>query len=156
MKLSDFDTKSPQDEGAFMHLHHTKYGFPVYTGPNADNLGRWIGKEAPDPAFAVGMIVRGMEAQSVQEFTRRQKRLMMSAKSKVPTGFEEDTDHENGIKFGCVLIVSFVNIEDDNGNTLDSTEENKRAFISLSDNISKQLLTFAQDQSNFFEALPSA
>ena len=153
MKLSDLDTKSPQDEGAFLHLTHSKFGHFMYTGENADKDGRWTGEgddAKPLDSQRIGLVVRGMEAQSVQEFTREQQRLdLANAKKKVPTPLPE-LEHENGIKFGCTLIVSFVNIEGEDGKNLPPTEENKRAFLEMSDDLSRQILMFARDRDNFF------
>jgi len=155
MKITQLDTKSPQDEGAFLHLEHTKFGHLMYDGPNADGDGRWTSEEEPEESCRVGIIVRGMEAQTVQTFTRDQQRKnLLNLKKKNPTPVP-DQDHENGIKFACVLIVKFVNIQDENGEELPPTEENKRAFIEYSDDLSRQILAFARDRDNFFGQLSS-
>jgi len=152
MKISKLDTKTPQDEGAFMHMTSPKFGHLMYTGPNADDEGRWTSEDQdPDPEAAVGLMVRGMEAQSVQEFTRAQQRKALTNAKKTNPTPQSDIDHENGIKFACVLITDFVNIEDEAGDPLEPTEENKRWLIAMSDDISRQLLKFARDQDNFFD-----
>jgi len=157
MLLTDLDTKSPQDEGAFLHLHHTKYGFPMYTGEGATKQGEWIGSEDPPQSAAIGLIVRGMESQTIQSFTRKQKARMMLDQTKSKVKFsQDDAEHESGLQFACALIVSFVNIEGSNGKPLEPTDENKRAFVELSDDISRQLLAFSRERDNFFKPLPSA
>lgn len=154
MRISQLDTKSPQDEGAFMHMTHTKFGHLMYTGPEADEEGRWVAKSDPDPDQAVGLMVRGMEAQTVQEFTRRQQRKSIS-QSKKPVFDQAERDHENGIKFACILITDFVNIEDEDGSPLEPSNENKRLLIEMSDDISRQILDFAGERDNFFTKLSS-
>lgn len=154
MRISDLDTKSPQDEGSFMHLAHTKYGHLMYTGPDADPDGRWIGKGEPDPDKAVGVMVRGMEGQTVQKFTLEQQRKAL-AMAKKPAVNQPEVDHENGLKFACVLITEFVNLEDEHGEPLQPTNENKRAFVEMSDDISRQLLQFSRERENFFKPLSS-
>lgn len=155
MKLSKLDTKTPQDDGAFMHLEHTKFGHLMYTGENADDDGRWKSDEDPDDKMRVGLMVRGMEAQTVQEFTReKQRKSLVNANRKNPTPVS-DLEHENGIEFACVLISDFVNITDDNDEPLKPTDKNKRLFIELSDDLSRQILAFSRDRDNFFKPLSS-
>lgn len=155
MKISNLDTKSPQDDGAFMHLEHTKFGHVMYSGEGADEHGRWVSDREPGDEQRVGLVVRGFEARSVQAFTREQQRknLANSKKSK-PTPLA-DLEFENGIKLACVLIVDFVNIEDENGDPLEPTDENKRQFITISDDVSRQVVKFARERDNFFEVLSS-
>ena len=155
MDIFDLDTKGPQEDGAFMHMTHTKYGFPLYTGPNADKHGRWINAdEEPDEKFAVGFMIRGNESKTVQDCIRKQKRVTAAnARKSVPIP-DDELFEEAGVKFACALILSFVNLERD-GEPLEATEENKRWFIGLSDDIGKQVTRFAKVADNFFENLLS-
>ena len=142
MDLSSLNTKEAQQEGAFLHLKHPVWGYPLYTGPGADpETGQLLDPEADHEA--VGVVVRGMEAQSVREAARRHEAANVARSSAAA--------EQAGLDFACALVVAFRGITRD-GAPLEATPEAKRRFFLQSDNLVKQVTDFAKDRVNFFTA----
>jgi len=126
MEFSQLDTKSPQEEGAFLHLRHPKFGHLLWTGPDADSENR-LDPEDGEGADAepIGVTVRGLEAPSVKE------------------------EEEAGLRMAEILVIEFHGLTK-GGEPVEATKENIREFFQLSDDLVQQVLTFARDKENFF------
>lgn len=144
MDLSKLDTKSPQEEGAFCHLKHTKFGHELYSGEGTDDEGRII-DETKDYE-AIGVIVRGMEAPSVKKAAIKIEADLNPPKA---TGRKPISQEEAGLRFAEILVVGFVGLTK-NGQPVEPTKENVRAFFQVSDNLVEQVLEFARAKPNFF------
>jgi hypothetical protein len=140
MEIHALNTKAPQEDGAFLHLTHTKFGHLLYTGPGADEEGRLVDSEQEHEP--IGVLVRGMEAPTVQ-----------AAAAKIEAAKVKKTDpidnEEAGFRFCEVLVIEFRGLTK-NGAPLEATKENIRAFFRLSDDLVTQVLRFARERSNFF------
>lgn len=145
MDFSKLDTKSPQEEGAFCHLKHTKFGHELYSGPGSDEEGRIV-DESKD-VEPIGVIVRGMEAPSVKKAAIKVEADLNPPKA---TGKKPISQEEAGLRFAEILVVGFVGLTK-NGEPVEPTKENVRAFFQVSDNLVEQVLDFARTKPNFFE-----
>lgn len=153
MELSTLDTKSPQEEGAFCHLRHTKFGHLLWSGPSADPEGRTDldddGEPIADDVEAIGVVVKGIEAPSVKAAATK----IEKALKPVPRGQKQKTitidEEEAGLRFAEALVTEFRGLTL-NGEPVEATKENIRNFFMMSDNLVEQILTFARTQPNFF------
>jgi hypothetical protein len=141
MDFTTLNTKNDAEAGAFLHLKHPVLGHKLYEGEGATKTGEWTDKtKSPD---AVGVMVRGTESKSVQD---RVKKLR---KAKLKGDDAAEPDEETGLSFVCSLVIGFKGLTKD-GKPMEATDENKRAFFEQSDNLVEQVMTFAQERSNFF------
>lgn len=129
MKLSELDTKSGANHGAWLHLKR----------PDGEL------HYSPDGKTPTRVKVHGMECDAVKR--ERIKRDRANAFHNVDNYI---TQEEFGDNVLASLIIDFEGIEDDDGNPLEPTMNNKRKFINLSEDINRQVLAFARDRTNFF------
>ena len=144
MELKSINTRDGAEKGAFLHLKHPVNKHPLYStdADNVDEDGYWDGSEPEPPA--VGVTVRGRESRTVQRVAEkaRKKRLILD-----PSEWNEDEDNLN---FLCALIVEFHQIGSD-GIPLTSSHEDKKLFLSQSDDLEAQVLEFSGKKENFFK-----
>ena len=130
MKISELDTKSKANHGEWLHLAHPKTGDLLY---------------ADDGKTPVRVKVHGMECDAVKkERIKRDRANMLRDVSTLIT------QEEFGDGVLEALIVDFEALRDDDDELLKPTKEGKRKFLNLSDDINRQVLTFASDKTNFF------
>lgn len=128
--LSDLDTKSKANHGAWLHIKDPRTGELCYS-PNGENPLR--------------VKVHGMECDAVKQARIKRDRANMSRDLNNMITHEEygDTVLE-------ALIIEFDNISDDDGRLLTGSLEDKRKFLNLSDDLNRQIMLFANDRTNFF------
>jgi hypothetical protein len=139
MDFARLNTKTAAAKGAELHLRHPVLGHLLYSGDGCDENGAWDG--TGEPAKVV-VYVRGMESKPVQDELRRLR--VARVKDKRDADMEE-----SGLALVCALVIGFGGLTKD-GNPMEPTEENKRAFFAQSDDLVEQVSTFAQDKANFF------
>lgn len=148
MELYNLDTKSVQEEGAFCHLTHPKFGHKMYTGDCADEEGRLLPEydedEDAESLEPVGVTCRGMEAPSVLAQAKKIDRLMKPGKNRMAIDA-----HEAGIRFAQALVSRFHGVEED-GEELKATKDNIARFFGMSDDLVEQVVVFAKERNNFF------
>lgn len=156
MELSKLDTKSPQEEGAFLQLRHPKFGHLLWTGADADGENRLKdGSDDVDPdefdVEPIGVTVRGLEAPSVKAVAQKIEDQMARKPGTVPQSRKPKiTDEEAGLRMAEVLVVEFHGLTKD-GEPLQATKESVREFFQLSDDLVTQVLNFARTKENFFK-----
>lgn len=154
MEFSKLDTKSPQEEGAFLQLRHPKFGHLLWTGADADDENR-LGDGSDDVDAAdfdvepIGVTVRGLEAPSVKEVATKIEDAM-SRKPNPQSRKPKMTEEEAGLRMAEILVVEFHGLTKD-GETVEASKENIREFFQLSDDLVRQVLAFARDKENFFK-----
>lgn len=149
MDFKKFDTRTPQEKGAFLHFRAIEEygGHEIYTGEGTDDWGRWVDKDKP--ALAVGAMVRGMESQTVRDRLRAARAAQMRNPNK-------PVDEEKlGTDLAQALIIEFVNVEMD-GRPVTNSRVDIEKFLELSDDFADQIVEFAKDRSNFFGETPSS
>lgn len=100
------------------------------------------GRQMMDDGKPVGAMVRGLESKSVTD----------AVKASSKAGL---TGEDAGMTMAAALIISFVNVERD-GKPLPATEEGIRWLFDLSGSFEEQILAFARDRANFFDAKSAA
>ncbi|MAM60865.1 hypothetical protein [Maritimibacter sp. UBA3975] len=138
MELTNLETKSGENKGAFLHLSHPAGGFKMWTGEGSDKDGRLIDKAK---AEKVGVHVLGLESERVRERARQLSKKKLEG---------DDDAEEAGLDFVCSLVTEFVGLTQD-GKPLVANEANKRAFFEQSDALVKQVMDFAGDKANFWQ-----
>lgn len=151
MDFKNLNTKNDNESGAFLHLTHPVMGHLLYNGWGD---GRSEGITEHNEALstltdtekknleAVGVICRGFEAPSVQEALEKARRKRLKDKNYSAT--------DEGYDVACAIIVEFVGFYDSTGQKREATRENKLSFLRQSDDIVRQIESFAKVQSNFF------
>lgn len=138
MDFSTINAKADAEEGAILHFTHPQLGHPLYTGEGADKLGVLINADLPhEPVTA---LVRGMESASVRAEAIRMEKV------RVKTGKND----EAGMNFLCSLIIEISGVMDGK-RAITATPADLKWFFGRSDDLGKQVLTFAQEASNFFK-----
>jgi hypothetical protein len=145
MDLTKLNTKEPQEEGAFCHLRHTKFGHLLYSGPGTDEEGRVVDDQLDHEP--IGVMVRGMEAPSVKKVALQIEKDLNPPKA---TGRKPITEEEAGFRLAEVLVVEFKGLTMD-GEPVKASASNIRNFFKMSDNLIEQILEFARSKPNFFE-----
>lgn len=141
MDFNAINTKADEERGAPLHLKHPQLKHPLYTGPGADSVGRWVHRDKP--AEAVVLRVRGAESPTVRAaLERQQKRAMKGAAS-------DEADEERAIK-GAISFVTEVSGVYDGKRKITASEEDLRWLFARSDDFILQVVNFATDKSNFF------
>lgn len=151
MDFSKLDTKSPQEEGAFCHLRHPKFGHLLWSGLSADEEGMipdesFTDGEPPPSCEPIGVVVRGMEAPSVKKAAVAIQEALNPPKA---AGKRAITEEEAGLRFAEALVVEFRGMEKD-GLPAEATKENIRQFFRMSDDLVQQIIAFAKSAPNFF------
>lgn len=147
MDFNKLDTKSPQEEGAFCHLRHPKFGHLLWSGPSADSEGKVKDEEdPPEDVEPIGVVVRGMEAPSVKKAAQSINDALNPPKAAAKRPI---TEEEAGLRFAEVLVVEFRGLEKD-GKPAEATKDNIRSFFQMSDDLVQQILAFAKSKPNFF------
>jgi hypothetical protein len=128
MDFSKLETRGASEVGAFLHLVHPAHKTRLFDA-------------AGEP---VGIYLRGTESTTVRKLARK------AAKRAA-----QSTDDDVGHDFLAALVIRFVGVERD-GKLLGTDDADIRWFFGLSDSFGEQVLTFAQDRANFFEAASPA
>lgn len=139
MDFNKLNTVEGADKGAWLHLKHPAYGYPLYTGEGSDEDGQLVKKESANP---VRVFVQGMESEAVQNVARELQKNNMR--------YSDDPEAE-GLAIGCALVTNFDGIEMD-GEPLAPTKENKIRFFKQSGDLVAQVTTFASNRTNFYKA----
>ena len=159
MDFAKLDTKTPAENGAFLHLRHPSLGHLLYNGKGCDEHNDW--KDKKKDASKVGVIVRGVESESVQNHAKKldaQRIKNTNGKRKAPGGEVERTAEEieqEALDFCVSLVVGFVGFEKD-GKEIVADENTKYAFFTSSNNLIEQVVDFAKDHQFAFTSAPSA
>lgn len=142
MDFKQLDTKTPQEEGSFCHLRHTKFEHDLYSGEGADEEGRLVDDSKDHEP--IGVYVRGMESPSVKKAAMK---IDAALKSKNQIRITED---EAGLRFCEVLVTGFRGLTVD-GKPAEASKETIRQFFGMSDNLVEQVLDYAKVRGNFFK-----
>lgn len=141
MELQSLDTKTPSEEGAFLHLKDPFEGHLLYAGDNADDRGRIIDEEAESEDDRVGVFVRGYESATVQKTLKRVRRQNMKDAQKMTTELM-------GRELATAMIIDFQNLSF-GGAPLTDSREDKIKFLNASDNLVDQVSHFSRATGNF-------
>jgi len=158
MEFANLDTKTPAEAGSFLHLRHPSLGHLLYNGDGCDKHNQWI--DIKKPAEKVGVIVRGIESESVQNLAKSISANRMknaNGKRKGPGGEVNQTleeEEQEATDFCVSMVINFVGINRD-GKPLEANDENKRAFFGSSDDLIKQVADFAKNHRYVFTGAPS-
>lgn len=128
MDFSQFNTRSGADEGRFLHLKHLMTGELLYDVVD--------GKKEP-----VGITLRGLESELVQEAIQKANRARVSGK---------DTEEQDAAA-AQAMVISFHNITR-NGEPLTTSREDVKWFFDQSSKLVRAALSFAGEPGNFLPA----
>lgn len=131
VNVSTLNTKTPSENGAFMQLRHPVTNELITTKD---------GEKA-------GLMVRGNEAPTVQKVLKKMNNRM--GKGGAQSAREREAQ---GLLYARALVMSFENLEHENGHPLAADDESDvEWFFNQSNNFVTQVVEFAEDTSNFFK-----
>ena len=145
MDLKLLDTKTPAENGADLHLRHPVMGHLLYNtkAKNVDANGK-LTTDAEGDAKPIIVMVRGTESPSVRARLKE-----VNADDLLRRKISKALDV--GEDFAHSLVIGFKNLTID-GRDLSDSDEDKRIFFAQSDDLMKQVLTFAEEKTNFFKS----
>ena len=142
MDFTKLNTKKHAERGAWLHLRHPVGDFLLYTGDGADENGRLV--DAAKDHKPVRVRIRGQESPTFREAMQRINANKIAEMS--PAEAEQTTK-----EVACALVIEFDGVEKD-GKPLEPTKENLMAFFDQSDGLVVQVVEFAREARNFFNA----
>lgn len=158
MELSQVDTVSAAERGAFCHMRNPFTGVVMYVGPeehvdpatgnltdeaDLELIGAWDDEEAV--IKPVGGIVIGVESSEMRKF-QATVNLKKVAADKAGKPLDQE---EIGIETVCKMWKRFVNFTD-GGKPLKAPEDNER-FFRASDNFVGQVYNFGRKSASFLK-----